>query len=301
MTPPPVLSEVLTSPIVTFIESYLSTSRSSPLVVGISGPQGSGKTTLVNHLVSKLSGTYRVIAFSIDDIYLPHEELMELRRNHPYNKLLQYRGEPGTHDVQLGIQTLDNLLEGKSTPIPVYDKSKYGGLGDRVTPSKWLTTQQKVDLVLFEGWCVGFKALPPSVVAEKRFISTHPGTLKHHAIEHLQFVNEKLKCYHALWDKFDCLVWLNAQDINFVYEWRLQQEHIMKATLGQGMNDDEVKRFVDGYMPAYELYIPGLMRGEIFAEKDDKAILRIDYNSKREILAIQKGVIGNGIIWGDFS
>jgi D-glycerate 3-kinase len=299
---PPVLSDSLISPIITFIESFSRLRQSSPrpLVLGISGPQGSGKTTLVSHLVTKLSKKYRVIAFSIDDIYLPHEQLAALGRNHPDNKLLQHRGEPGTHDVPLGIETLDSLISGNPTPIPSYDKSQYDGAGDRVLREKWITTESKFDIVLFEGWCVGFSSLSPSQVAHKQALST--GTLKEHSLSHLLFVNSELRSYQTLWERFDALVWLNAQDIQFVYGWRLEQEHAMKKTLGRGMTDEQVKEFVDGYMPAYELYLDGLMKGELFAgdtTQGRQTILRIDYDRGRRIVGIQKGVVNNGVSWTD--
>lgn len=298
----PVLSDSLVSPILTFIESLGPKNRPKPLVLGISGPQGSGKTTLVNHLVSKLTSapySLRVVSFSIDDIYLPHDELVALGQSNRDNKLLQHRGEPGTHDVELGIRTIESLLASKPTKIPAYDKSKFDGHGDRVPASQWTSAEPPFDVILFEGWCVGFRALSPSEVAEKRSTSTHPGTLRQHALEHLLYVNQKLENYARIWDQFDALIWLNAQDICFVYAWRLQQEHAMKLTLGRGMTDDQVIKFVDGYMPAYQLYIDGLMRGEVFAGKRGKRILRLDYGRYREVVSVQQGEIADTLLWSD--
>jgi D-glycerate 3-kinase len=73
----------------------------------------------------------------------------------------------------------------------------------------------------------------------------------------------------------------------------------MKAALGRGMTDDQVKRFVDGYMPAYELYIDGLMRGELFSGKRGRRILRIDYGQNRDIVGVQHGKMDDNICWTD--
>ena len=200
----PVLSESLISPIVSFIESFDPQSRSTPLVIGISGPQGSGKTTLVNYIVKQLSFpplSLRVVSFSIDDIYLTHDELLALGQKNPGNKLLQHRGLPGTHDVVLGIETLESLLGAKSTPVPTYDKSKFDGHGDRVPSSEWVIAQPPFDIILFEGWCLGFQAISRVDVASKQAAEKYPGTLSRHALEDLQFINEKLKWYSPLWDR----------------------------------------------------------------------------------------------------
>jgi D-glycerate 3-kinase len=37
-----------------------------------------------------------------------------------------------------------------------YDKSAYSGQGDRADPSTWPAAAAPVDVVLFEGWMLGF-------------------------------------------------------------------------------------------------------------------------------------------------
>jgi pantothenate kinase-related protein Tda10 len=44
----------------------------------------------------------------------------------------------------------------------------------------------------------------------------------------------------------DVLVHIDAEDIAYVYQWRLQQEHALIAAKGQGMSDDSVREFVNG-------------------------------------------------------
>jgi D-glycerate 3-kinase len=114
---------------------------------------------------------------------------------------------------------------------------------------------------------------------------------------HLLYVNENWEGYSRLWDKFDAVVWLNAQDVNFAYAWRLRQEQMMKQVLGRGMTDEQVKVFIDGYMPAYEMYIDGLMNGVLFKGKEGKQILRLDYDKDREIVDLQRGYVNLGVTW----
>ncbi|CAG8581801.1 15375_t:CDS:1, partial [Acaulospora colombiana] len=91
-----------------------SEGHTSPLFVGIQGPQGIGKTTLTAQLASTLSQepySFRVVTFSIDDLYLGHEALKDVGRANPKNGLLQGRGQPGTHDIPLGAETLKGLSQ----------------------------------------------------------------------------------------------------------------------------------------------------------------------------------------------
>jgi D-glycerate 3-kinase len=225
-----------------------------PLLVAISGPQGSGKSTVVKAVAERLGAkNLKVVEFSLDDVYLTHSDQVKLTGERE-NTLLVRRGLPGTHDIKLCLQVLQDMIHQRPTSIPQYDKSAFGGEGDRSSQS--LPETPRYDIVLFEGWCVGFRQLP----AEQAETIWHNsvGALSDHSLKHVMQVNELLGQYHEIWDLFDVLVHLDAEDLHYVYEWRLQQEHQLIASRGRGMSDEAVKAFVDGYMPAYELYNDGL-------------------------------------------
>lgn len=179
------------------------TASSPPLFLGISGPQGSGKTSLVTILAANLRAlphNLNVVVFSIDDIYLKHADQAALREVYQGNKLVQHRGQPGTHDISLGSHIFQSLKEQKETNIPIYDKSAFNGQGDRVDEAKWERVNGPYDIVIFEGWCVGFRPLSGEALEEtwKKSKQTQNGTAGRHALEHLQFVNTKLKDYDLL-------------------------------------------------------------------------------------------------------
>jgi D-glycerate 3-kinase len=83
------------------LEQLKSHSTSRPLVIGLNGVQGAGKTTLVSALANALEqeGAPTLVC-SIDDFYLNHEDLVALGRQNPDNALVQHRGEPGKFTVR---------------------------------------------------------------------------------------------------------------------------------------------------------------------------------------------------------
>lgn len=247
--------------------------------------QGAGKTTLVSALATTLQEKgLETLVCSIDDLYLRHEEQVALAQEHSLNPLVQHRGEPGTHDMALAAQLFTALKEGKETKIPQYDKSAYSGQGDRVPIEQWQTinspSQPKIQVIIFEGWCVGFRALSPEQVKAKQ---QAPSTTLHtHRIEDLLFVNEKLKGYDIMTDCFDAFIHIDAEKTNFVYEWRLQQEAALRRKKGSGMSDEKVREFVDGYYPAYELFTEGVREG-VLKEKGEGRQLRLVVGKDRRV------------------
>ncbi|EPS74469.1 hypothetical protein M569_00280, partial [Genlisea aurea] len=241
----------------------------TPLVIGFSAPQGCGKTTLVNALdfLFNITGR-RTAVLSIDDFYLTAEGQAKLRESHPGNALLELRGNAGSHDLSLSVETLTALSslteEAHKMKVPRYDKSAHNGRGDREDPSKWPEVEGPLTAVLFEGWMLGFKPLPAEVVK-----TVDP---------QLEIINKNLEAYSEAWDRFiESWVVIKIRDPSYVYEWRLQAEVAMRAAGKTSMTDAEVLDFVSRYMPAYKAYLPTLYgEGPNGCDPDRWLVVEID-------------------------
>lgn len=150
-----------------------------------------------------------VVTLSLDDIYLTHADQEALAKAHPTNPLLQHRGQPSTHDLALGEKVFKSLAAERPTAIPQYDKSAFAGQGDRVPESQWQVVnaegQEKVKVVIFEGWCVGFRSWDEKTLREKweaavrqKERGDYQGRLGHVKFEDVETVNDALKRYDAL-------------------------------------------------------------------------------------------------------
>lgn len=210
----------------------------------------------------------QTLVVSIDDFYLRHVDQLELAAAHPDNALVQVRGEPGTHDVSLLREVFGALSRGEPTLIPQYDKGAFAGLGDRLPRESWIPVNQegqaKVQVVLLEGWCVGFRSISADALKAKWQGSSR--TLHLHKLEDLNFINDQLRGYDAATDLFDAFIHIDAEDTEYVYDWRLEQEHHLIRERGTGMTDEQVVKFVDAYYPAYELFADGVRSG-IFPDR----------------------------------
>ncbi|CAM0882141.1 unnamed protein product [Alopecurus aequalis] len=234
-----------------------------PLVIGVSAPQGSGKTTLVFALdfLFRVSGRNSA-TLSIDDFYLTAAEQGKLRETYPENALLEFRGNAGSHDLQFSVETLESLIkltkEGMKMKIPRYDKSAFGGRGDRADPSTWPEVEGPTEVVLFEGWMLGFKPRPNEVVT-----AVDP---------------QNLEAYYDAWDRFiESWIVIKIKEPNCVFQWRLQAEVAMRADGKAGMSDEEVMDFVSRYLPAYHAYLPTLYKeGPSGSKKDHLLVIDID-------------------------
>lgn len=229
-----------------------------PFVQGILGGQGTGKTTLTRVLQLILAQLgHQTVSLSIDDLYLTYAQRQQLQQQDPR---LIWRGPPGTHDVELGIQTLAQLKNappGSHVSVPQFDKSLFGGQGDRTTP----LSQLAPTIILFEGWLVGTRP-----IADTRFI-TEPSDFPAPIVtpSDRQFArdsNHRLQPYLLLWRFLDSLIVMCPQDYRLSQQWRQQAERSMKAQGKPGLSELEIAEFVTYFWKALhpELFITPLTR-----------------------------------------
>lgn len=205
-----------TSRIAAHILSRLPTrSHPRPLFIALQGPQGSGKTYLTSLLSTCLSSpphNLTLATLSLDDLYLPHPILRALRERYPLNRLLAGRGLPGTHDLELGVRVLQELRDindegGRNEVLlPAFEKSLHNGEGDRLPPSPTHSAKGPLDVVLMEGWCMGFSAITSDELDERWEERVGAEMKMWCAVEHVREVNEMLKGYEALWAFFDLFI-----------------------------------------------------------------------------------------------
>ena len=218
---------------------------SRPLIVGINGSQGSGKSTLTSFIEAYLSSVHgkRVVSLSIDDFYFDQSQRNALAiKVHP---LLKTRGVPGTHDVALALNTFRSLDKGARTLLPRFNKAT-----DNPFPQEqWPVIEVKPDFIILEGWCVG--AIPQSNSEIKKPIN-HLEEVEDPLAIWRSFVNTELAGdYQTLFEKIDYRIMLKAPSFDCVYQWRLEQEHKLAAKALEErdgvMSDEEVANFVQHY------------------------------------------------------
>jgi D-glycerate 3-kinase len=230
------------------------TGAKKTIVVGLNGCQGSGKSTLTALLCELLSQHYNkvTVALSIDDFYLSKKNRLDLSKTvHP---LLATRGVPGTHDIDLLIDTLGQLKEQQEALIPRFDKA----IDDLHARSSWSLINEPVDIIILEGWCVGIDGQTASALKhpinalEKE--NDPEGAWRH-------YVNQQLNAkYRIAFEMLDLTIMLQSPSFGSVLKWRCEQEHKLIKKLQAStsfqkpnkdfvgiMNDDQIARFIQYY------------------------------------------------------
>lgn len=259
----------------------------APLVIGINGAQGAGKSTLFNLLEVTLSEGFglNVVGFSIDDLYKTRQDRQLLAEEvHP---LLVTRGVPGTHDVELGceiVHSLKNSDDNTVTKIPVFDKS----IDDRCSQAVWQEWVGPADIIVMEGWCVGAQPQDQATLCQPVNAleeTEDPDTAWR------EYVNQQLKgSYKQLFELVDVLIMLKVPSMDAVFQWRSQQE----AKLAERakyiydtqqptphlriMNEQEIQRFIQHYER---------LTRHMLEEMPDRADITLLLNNNHKVADIQ--------------
>jgi D-glycerate 3-kinase len=229
------------------ILGWLAESARRPLLLGLSGAQGSGKSTLSQALGERLRANGLATALlSLDDLYLAPESRAVLAREiHP---LLAVRGVPGTHDVALGERVLDDLIGGRPTLLPRFDKADDRPLGHE----QWQPVSAPVEVVIFEGWCVGAHAQAASdLIAPINDLERERDAAR----VWREYVNQALAGpYARLFARVQHLVLLAAPGFEVVGRWRTEQEHALARDLmargrtgAHCLSDTQVAAFIQHF------------------------------------------------------
>ena len=214
-------------------------------IIGLSGGQGAGKSTITGILKFILKKKYNLdlCVFSIDDFYKTKAERKKMSKNiHP---LFLTRGVPGTHDINLINKTFKNLKKKtfKQVLIPKFDKST----DDRFKKTKWIRVKKIPSIIIFEGWCVGARHQKnEDLIKSLNYIEKQYDK----NLEWRKRVNSQLKKnYKKLFSKIDKLVYLKAPSFNHIFQWRLHQEQKLKLTSKnkKTMSKSKIREFIMFY------------------------------------------------------
>jgi len=224
-------------------KNYLKNKKTQ--VIGLTGGQGSGKSTISKILKILLKENFNLetVIFSIDDFYKTLKERKIMSKN--ISPLFLTRGVPGTHDTKMLFNCIKALknFKFKKILIPKFNK----GIDDRISKTKWLRVDKKPNIVIFEGWCVGAEPqkkkdlLVPINELEKSKDKKKIWRNK---------VNQELKKkYMKIFKLIDKIIFLKVPSFKHVFKWRLLQEKKLRITSKgkKTMSDQEIKNFIMFY------------------------------------------------------
>ena len=247
-------------------------------LIGLTGSQGTGKSTVSNILKIILKEAYNLetVIFSIDDFYKTLNERKKMSQK--ISNLFLTRGAPGTHDTKMLFQCIKNLKakKFKYISIPKFDKS----IDDRVQKRQWLKVKKKPNIVIFEGWCVG-------ATAQKNKDLNYPINKLEKQKDSKKVWRQKVnlnlkKDYKKIFNLIDKLIFLKVPSFKYVFKWRLLQEKKLRIT-GKGnktMNNKQVENFVMYYERITKHMLKTLpKKAEVVISIDEKHRLKsIRYN-----------------------
>jgi D-glycerate 3-kinase len=202
-------------------------------IIGISALPGTGKTTLGKWLEAiSLKLNFKIAVISIDDFYLPSDEMKLAIMNNPWNVS---RGFPGSHSVKLMYEKLLNWKKNGELNVPVFDKSLRNGLGDR---SHWRSDNP--DLLIIEGWFLGIE--PCSNKVDYQHLNS--AELSPHESSYILNIQDNINKYLDVWKLIDNIWHLKPLKFEYMNAWKTNQEKEMFLRKGNALQNEKLSNFL---------------------------------------------------------
>ena len=249
-----------------------------PFIVGLSGGQGTGKTTIssIMSIILKKYFKLNIFKISIDDFYKTRKERFLLSKK--IHNLLKTRGVPGTHDTSIILDFLNKVKHKNFKPLklPKFNKAA----DDRFKKEFWYSINKRPDVIIFEGWCIG--ARPQKNYQLKKHINSVE-KLNDQNLIWRKYVNYQLKKnYRKLFNQLNCLLYLKAKNFNLLQKWRLKQERKL-LTFSREYKNLKVmnKKEVINFMKTYERITENM-----FKDAPKYASIILNLNSNHQIKSV---------------
>ena len=249
-----------------------------PFIVGLSGGQGTGKTTIssIMSIILKKYFKLNIFKISIDDFYKTRKERFLLSKK--IHNLLKTRGVPGTHDTSIILDFLNKVKHKNFKPLklPKFNKAT----DDRFKKEFWYSINKRPDVIIFEGWCIG--ARPQKNYQLKKHINSVE-KLNDQNLIWRKYVNYQLKKnYRKLFNQLNCLLYLKAKNFNLLQKWRLKQERKL-LTFSREYKNLKImnKKEVINFMKTYERITENM-----FKDAPKYASIILNLNSNHQIKSV---------------
>jgi D-glycerate 3-kinase len=197
--------------------------------------------------------------------------------------------------LSVALKTLSSLDSNKgSIHLPAYDKSAFEGKGDQVYDvSKLSVVNLPIDVILLEGWMLGFSDDLLDSDALKLMMND-----QRISIQDVTRLNTYLKEYNSIYAHIDAFICLEAPSYDIAYQWRWEQELSLKTEKhdsSAGMTRDQITEFVDRFAVCYRLYLNNFLKVMSGSQKSSlfagKRSLTIRINEKRQLLDYSEHLI----------
>ena len=175
---------------------------------------------------------FKIAVISIDDFYLPSDQMKLAINNNPWSVS---RGFPGSHSVKLMSEKLTIWKKNGELNVPVFDKSLRNGLGDR---SHWRSDNP--DILIVEGWFLGIE--PTSLDVEDQYIKS--AKLSSHESLYRFNIQKNLNEYLDIWNLIDNIWHLKPLKFEYMNVWKSMQEQEMFLKKGNALQDDKLSNFL---------------------------------------------------------